>query len=90
MYRIKDEMIVESEIGENEIIILSLETGEYLGLEGIAVDIWNKIKYGNSLNDITKQLLLEYDVDKSVLQDDIKDFISELRKSCIVEEISCE
>jgi hypothetical protein len=49
-------------VGE-EIIILNMETGDYLGLNAVGASIWEQIQEPRTVQDIIDKLIAEYDID---------------------------
>ena len=45
----------------DEVVILSLQTGEYYGLDPIAADIWNLVQQPRTVASIRDALLQQYD-----------------------------
>ena len=45
----------------DEVVILSLQTGEYYGLDPIAADIWTLVQEPRTVASIRDALLLQYD-----------------------------
>lgn len=50
---------------ENEIVMMSLDNGEYYGLNRTASEIWNIIEQPLSISDICNKLILKFDVSYS-------------------------
>lgn len=48
----------------DEIIILNMETGDYLGLNSVGSAIWEHLKTSHSVAEIIDMLMTEFDVDK--------------------------
>jgi hypothetical protein len=48
----------------DEIIILNMETGDYLGLNSVGSAIWEHLKTSHSVEEIIDMLMTEFDVDK--------------------------
>jgi hypothetical protein len=45
----------------DEVVILSLQTGEYYGLDPIAADIWNLVQQPRSVTEVRDALLTIYE-----------------------------
>ncbi|MGL6267876.1 MAG: PqqD family protein [Chitinophagaceae bacterium] len=54
---------IANPIGD-EIIILNMETGDYLGLNSVGSAIWEHLKSSHSVAEIIDLLVTEFDVDK--------------------------
>jgi hypothetical protein len=48
----------------DEIIILNMETGDYLGLNSVGASIWEMLNTPHSVSEIIDKLLGEFDVEK--------------------------
>lgn len=46
---------------KDEVVILSLQTGEYFGLDPIAADIWALVQEPRKVADVRDALLAQYD-----------------------------
>lgn len=51
-------------VGE-EIIILNMETGDYLGLNAVGASIWDQIQEPRTVQHIIDKLIAEYDIDSN-------------------------
>lgn len=85
MYKILEDMIIESKMSEDEIVILSLATGDYLGISGVALIIWNMIKAGKSEEEIISFIVSNYDVGSKEAESDVFDFINGLIEAKVIE-----
>jgi hypothetical protein len=47
----------------DEIIILNMETGDYLGLNAVGASIWEQIQEPRTVQHIIDKLIAEYDID---------------------------
>lgn len=48
----------------DEVIILNMETGDYLGLNTVGSSIWDQLSTPQSVNQIIDKLMIEFDVDR--------------------------
>ncbi len=58
--RVEDKFLV-SKLG-NETVMMNMNNGEYIGINSVATDIWNKIQGTVSVSDLIDALLTAYDV----------------------------
>jgi hypothetical protein len=65
-----DDQVVFREL-EGEMVLLNLETGIYFGLDPIGTRIWMLLREHESLQQVFKVLLQEYDVPEPVLKADL-------------------
>lgn len=75
---IREENAAWSELGD-EIVILSLATGNYFGLEGAANDVWRALtRSTSSLDAVEAALAATYDAPPPKLRRDLAGFLEEL------------
>jgi hypothetical protein len=70
---------------DNELVMMSLDKGEYYGLNTIAARIWNLIENPSSLHDVVNHLVEEYDVTREQCFADILPFLKEMLEKQIIE-----
>ena len=64
---------------DNEWVFLNLENGEYYGLNETASVIWDELKSGKDIETVAKKLQKTFDIDRSVLEKDLRKFLEELQ-----------
>lgn len=57
---------------DGESVVMNVETGLYLGMNGVSTDIWHFMEKDLSFNDIVKKLINTYDVDEKVCRSDTR------------------
>ena len=70
---------------QGEAVLLQLDSGEYFGLDPVATRIWQLIVEKGELSEVEEAMLSEYDVDTTVLSDDIGRMVDELVARRLVE-----
>ena len=70
---------------DSEGVVLDLDSGIYYGLEGIGQRIWEILDVPISPVDLMVRLINEYDVEESVLQDDMTRFLNQLIENKLIE-----
>ena len=80
--RISDEAITQ-EVG-GETVILDMKGEKYFGLDAVGTRIWQLIQEKDNLNSAVSIMLNEFDVEESVLKDDIRDLVSRLMEEGLV------
>ena len=65
---------------DGETIIFHLTTGVYYSLTGAGIDIWEALRRGASVDDLTIRLLRRYDVDRAELERAVSEFVSRLEQ----------
>lgn len=84
--RIIRKKVNEVRFNENKVAVTPLDpVGELFILTDVALDIWKKTKTAKSFDDILKEMLVEYDVDKAELEPDLKEFLLILQEKNIIE-----
>jgi len=68
---IPDDVLFRELDGEG--VLLNLKTGTYFGLNPVATRMWQLIAEQRSLASVLDALLLEYTVDRAVLESDLLD-----------------
>lgn len=68
-----------------EKVMIDFETGKYFMLTGAANDIWDMLKDGVSISDITSGLMESYDVDERECLRSTADFLNKLRAFGFIE-----
>jgi Coenzyme PQQ synthesis protein D (PqqD) len=64
-------------VGE-EIIILNMETGDYLGLNQVGSDIWDLLETPTTVQKIIDQLIDRYAVDKDTCQTETMEYVDKI------------
>lgn len=78
-------MVINKKIAISESgFIFNSSTGDSFTLNPIAVEIIEMIKNGLDLNEIRKNLLKEYDVQESVLEKSLDEFVLSMKEHKII------
>ncbi len=70
---------------QGETVVLQLASGQYFGLNDVGSRIWCLIQSPTSLAALIEKLLVEYDVSRDRLQNDILRIVEEMLKAQLVE-----
>ncbi len=65
----------------DETVLLNLESEEYFGLDPIGTRMWQVIEETGDPEEVIRRLLGAYDVEESVLRQDLADLIERLEKA---------
>ena len=76
--RIED--IITSDI-DNEKVMMSVDKGEYFGLDPIGSRVWEMIEKPIKVSALIDALLLKYDADRAICEGDVLAFLEELHAS---------
>jgi hypothetical protein len=74
----RSKIILSSLIGD-EAVLMSLECGNYHGLDAIATDVWQRLEQPISIGDLCVQLVEEYEADLTTIQGDVLNLLERLR-----------
>ena len=78
--------IVHSDM-DGEIVMMSIEQGEYYGIDAIGSEIWSMLEEARTIQDICAALCERYDVDESVCQQDVIRFLEQMVERKIIETV---
>ncbi|GAB4303350.1 MAG: PqqD family protein [Marinilabiliales bacterium] len=70
---------------DDEIVMMSIENGEYYGLNEIASRIWELLKKDMQVSDIISELMNEYEVDEETCKNDVFEFLSEMMEKKLIQ-----
>jgi len=74
---IRNEQIPSAVIDE-EVALMSIETGKYYALNPVASDIWRILEKPSSVGELISSLTLEYDVDNETCTEQVIPFLEKL------------
>lgn len=77
------ETVLATEL-EDEGVLLNLETGEYFGLDDVALGMWKVLGTSATVEGARATLLEQYDVPEEVLSRDLEAFVAELAERKLV------
>ena len=63
---------------DGELVILSLSSGTYYGLNSVGAHIWQLLQQPRTIDEITKILIEEYDVERCCCEEELLALISDL------------
>jgi hypothetical protein len=69
---------------DGEVVMMSVENGEYYGLNEIGSAIWERISEEIKVEDLVRQLMEEYDVERSECEKDTFEFLEEMATKKLV------
>ena len=70
--------VVDTTLDEGEVVLLHLESKTYYSLNPTGERIWGGLKEGLSLNEISRRLQEEFDVNEEDADRSVRDLIKEL------------
>jgi len=69
---------------EGEAVLLNPHSGKYYGMNSVGCAFWEKIDGKATLETIIEALLEEYDVEREVLEQDIKELVESLENNNLI------
>ena len=65
-------------------MLLDLDRREYFALDDVAARMWEVLSGARTISSVVESLMLEYDVDRTSLQDDADRFVRTLAERNLV------
>jgi hypothetical protein len=78
---------VVSTMHGTRMVLLDSRSGHYYGLDEVGSRIWHLAEAGFAPSSIAEKLAQEYDAPPDLLQQDVEEFITELKHSRLLEEL---
>jgi len=75
--------LVSSDV-DGEKVMMSIESGEYFGLDPVGGRIWELIENPIQVNILIEKLLDEFEVDKELCKTDTLDFLKQLLEKNLI------
>ena len=69
---------------DGDVVLLSIEQGEYYQMDTIGSRIWDLIEKPMLFKDLCEQLTREFDVDMAQCQEDVSSFLGELTDKSLI------
>jgi Coenzyme PQQ synthesis protein D (PqqD) len=76
---------VDTELDTNEVVLLHLESKTYYSLNLTGMRIWQGLKQGLSLRDISRRLQEEFEIDSTTADGSVLRLASELSRERLVQ-----
>jgi hypothetical protein len=70
---------------DDELIMMSVEHGQYYGLGGIAPRVWELLETPHSLDQLVAHILEEFEVERGVCEQDMTQFLEQMEQLGLVE-----
>lgn len=80
--RISPDVLFQEVSGET--VLLDLASENYFGLDAVGTRIWILLNEGASIGKVLDTLEREYDVDRSVLEDDVAGLLENLAEARLI------
>ena len=77
--------VVDTQLDDGEVVLLHLESKAYFSLNLTGERIWQGVKQGLSLREISQRLQAEFDVDQARADSSVVELINELAEQKLVQ-----
>ncbi len=74
-------------IVDDEAIILGMISGNYIGLNEIATEIWSRLDRPIRISDLILEISGQFDEDLNVIKEDVMEFLKNLMNLSLIETI---
>ena len=69
---------------DGEMVLLDMNSENYFGLDAVGTDIWQAMQEKETLQEVLKRLLEQYEAEEKVLKKDLIAFVEKLEESGLV------
>ena len=73
----RNPQIISSKM-DNEVVMMSVEKGNYYGLNQVGSEIWEKLNEPLTVTDLCSKLLIEYNVEREQCERDVMTYLEKL------------
>ena len=70
---------------DDEVVLLDINDGIYLGMNAIASSIWTLLKTPHSLAELCQKLMIDYDVSQQQCEQEVFSFLKQLENRDLIE-----
>lgn len=81
-----EERFLSNPVGD-EVIILNMESGNYLGLNNVGAQIWEYLKVPVNANQIIEKLMQEFEVDADTCKAQTLEYLDRMRGFGLLEDV---
>lgn len=75
---------IETEV-DDEVVIVSLDRGQFFSLSGTGLEVWRKLDGSRSREQVLDELAAEYDVGRETIAGDVDAFLAEVEAAGFLE-----
>lgn len=69
---------------DNEVVLMSADTGKYYSFAGTARSIWKVLEKPTTLTELCDSLMAQYDVDEQSCRRDVTFFVTQLKDQQLI------
>ena len=77
--------VVDTKLDDGEVVLLHLDSKSYFSLNVTGERIWQGLKQGLSLREISQRLQTEFDVDEATADSSVVELVDELTQQKLVQ-----
>lgn len=81
--RVKEDVVFRDL--EGEVVLLNLDSGIYFGLDPVGTRIWALIQEHNSLEEVLRHMMVEYEVERVQCEKDLLALLTRLNENGLIE-----
>ena len=70
---------------DDELVMMSVEHGQYYGLSGIGPRVWELIAAPRTFDELVEQILEEFAVDRKVCEKDMVEFLDQMQELGLIQ-----
>ena len=70
---------------DDEMVMMSVEHGQYYGLGGVGPRVWELIEQPQTMDQLVDQILEEFEVEREVCEKDLTEFLAQMEQLGLVE-----
>lgn len=70
---------------DDEMVMMSVEKGQYYGLRGIAPRVWELLETPHTFDQLVDRILEEFEVDRAVCEKDMNGFLEKVEELGLIE-----
>ena len=75
---------IETEV-DDEVVIVSLDRGQFFSLSGTGLEVWRKLDGSHSRDQVLDEIAAEYGVGRETIAGDVDAFVSEVEAAGFLE-----
>lgn len=83
IFRRKTDLI--GAVVDDDLVMMSIEHGQYYGLGGVAPRVWELIEAPRSFEQLVDHVLEEFDVERAVCEKDLAEFLNQMENLGLIE-----
>ncbi|CAD6875579.1 PqqD family peptide modification chaperone [Methylomonas fluvii] len=73
---------------DDEMVLMSIDRGNYYGLDAIATDIWQRLEQPVAVSDLCAALVKEYDADTETISRDVLSLLEQFASEGFIDFIA--